>query len=82
MSFLGFLFVKSCFDLLLPTGRCVSCDVVQAVVCADDYIQLFTAEDSLRASRSVEESLMNTLQRTIEGYEVCVFFRSVVLVSD
>lgn len=53
-----------------------------AVVCADDYIQLFTAEDSLRASRSVEESLMNTLQRTIEGYEVCVFFRSVVLVSD
>jgi len=32
--------------------------------------KLSVAEDSLRASRSVEESLMSTLQRTIEGYEV------------
>jgi len=31
--------------------------------------KLSAAEDSLRASKSVEESLMDTLQRTIEGYE-------------
>jgi len=55
---------------------------MQDVVYADGYIQLSAAEDSLRASESVEESLMNTLQRTIEGYEAYVFFRSVSLVSD
>jgi len=32
--------------------------------------KLSATEDSLRASKSVEESLMNTLQRTIEGYEM------------
>ena len=37
-------------------------------------VKLSVAEDSLRASKTVEESLMGTLQRTIEGYEGCVFF--------
>lgn len=81
MSFPNFPLVTSRFDPLLPAGRCASYGV-QGVVCADGYIQLSVAEDSLRASRSVEESLMNTLQRTIEGYEVCVFLQSVALVSD
>jgi len=31
--------------------------------------KLSATEDSLRASNSVEESLMDTLQRTIDGYE-------------
>jgi len=31
--------------------------------------KLSVAEDALRASKSVEESLMDTLQRTIDGYE-------------
>jgi len=44
--------------------------------------QLSVAEDALRASRSVEESLMDTLQRTIDGYEACVFFQPVALVFD
>lgn len=33
------------------------------------FSKLSIAEDSLRASKSIEESLMSTLQRTIEGYE-------------
>lgn len=45
-------------------------------------IQLSVAEDSLRASKNVEESLMNTLERTIECYEVCVLFQPVVLVPN
>jgi len=44
--------------------------------------QLSVAEDALRASKSVEESLMDTLHRTIDGYEACVFFRPVTLVFD
>lgn len=55
---------------------------MQVVACLDGYVQLSAADDSLRASKSVEESLMGTLQRTIEGYEAYVFFSSVVLVSD
>ncbi|KAF9648351.1 hypothetical protein BDM02DRAFT_3115525 [Thelephora ganbajun] len=35
-------------------------------------MQLSAAEDSLRASKRVEESLINTLQRTIEDYEACL----------
>jgi len=31
--------------------------------------KLSEAEDSMRASKSVEESLMSTLQRTVDGYE-------------
>lgn len=33
------------------------------------FSKLSITEDSLRASKSIEESLMSTLQRTIEGYE-------------
>ena len=81
MSFLDSPPVPSRSNPLLPTGRCVPYDV-QDNIYADGCIQLSAAEDSLRASESVEESLMNTLQRTIEGYEAYVFFRSVPLVSD
>jgi len=51
--------------------------MVLFVACANDSIQLSAAEESLIASKSVEESLMNTLHRTIEGYEACVFSRLV-----
>jgi hypothetical protein len=44
-----------------------------AAACTNGGVQLSVAEDSLRASESVEESLMNTLQRTIDSYEACVF---------
>ena len=57
-------------------------DYVLAASCANCGMQLSEAEDSMRASKSVEESLMDTLQRTIDGYEACVSFRSVVPVFD
>ena len=47
---------------------------MSVAACTNGVVQLSVAEDSLRASKSVEESLMNTLQRTINGYETCVFF--------
>ena len=49
---------------------------------ADGCTQLSVTEDSLRASKSVEESLMDTLQRTIDSYETCVFFLPVALAFD
>jgi len=52
------------------------------VACAKGDIQLSVAEESLIAYKSVEESLMNTLQRTIEGYEECVFSRFVPWAHD
>ena len=50
--------------------------------CAHSSVQLCVAEDALRSSKSVEESLMDTLQRTIDGYEACVFSRPVALIFD
>lgn len=74
-------FVATRFDPLLLAGRCVPHDVL-AFGCANGDVQLSVTEDSLRAYKSVEESLMNTLQRTIDGYEACVLFRPAVLVFD
>lgn len=68
-------------DLVLLAERRVPCDVCGLSQGADGHTQLSTTEDSLRASKSVEESLMDTLQRTIEGYETCAWFLSVTTVS-